>query len=269
MTVRDVDELARLDGRVALVAGGAGHIGSAVADALAQQGAAVVVADLDGDRCTEVAEGIAERRGVGCRGVAVDLCDEDATRTLARDVVAHEGRLDVLVHTAALVGGPHLDGWTTPFAEQRTDVWRHALELNLTSVFVLTQACAPALAASGHGSVVLFGSIYGLAGPDWRIYDGTDMGNAAGYAASKGGVLQLARWLATTLAPEVRVNSISPGGVFRDHPDEFRAAYEERTPLRRMATEEDLVGAAVFLASDLSAYVTGVDVPVDGGWTAW
>jgi NAD(P)-dependent dehydrogenase (short-subunit alcohol dehydrogenase family) len=267
--VREISELARLDGRVALVAGGAGHIGAAVADALAQQGATVVVADLDADRCEQVASSITERRDVPTDAEPVDLCDEDATRALAGRVLERHGRIDVLVHTAALVGGPHLDGWTTPFPEQRTDVWRHALELNLTSVFVLTQACAPALAASGHGSVVLFGSIYGLAGPDWRIYEGTDMGNAAGYAASKGGVLQLTRWLATTLAPEVRVNSISPGGVFRDHPDEFRTAYEERTPLRRMATEEDLLGAAVFLASDLSAYVTGVDVPVDGGWTAW
>ena len=143
------------------------------------------------------------------------------------------------------------------------------LDVNLTAVFVLTQACTPELRRSGHGSVVTVGSTYGMVGPDWRIYEGTSMGNAAGYAASKGGVIQLTRWMATTLAPDIRVNCLSPGGVFRDHPDSFRAAYEARTPLGRMATEEDYMGATLFLASDLSAYVTGQNLAVDGGWTAW
>jgi NAD(P)-dependent dehydrogenase (short-subunit alcohol dehydrogenase family) len=149
------------------------------------------------------------------------------------------------------------------------EVWRRALDVNLTAVFVLTQACAAALRASGHGSVIVFGSTYGVVGPDWRIYAGTDMGNAAGYAASKGGAIQLSRWLATTLAPDVRVNALTPGGVARDQPQSFQDAYAARTPLGRMAAEEDYKGAAVFLASDLSRYVTGHNLIVDGGWTAW
>jgi NAD(P)-dependent dehydrogenase (short-subunit alcohol dehydrogenase family) len=95
------------------------------------------------------------------------------------------------------------------------------------------------------------------------------MGNAAGYAASKGGILQLTRWLATTLAPSIRVNSLTPGGVERRQPSSFVEAYEQRTPLQRMAQEEDFKGAIAFLASDLSAYVTGQNIVVDGGWTAW
>jgi len=266
---RDVADLARLDGRVAVVTGGAGHIGSVVADALAEQGAAIAVVDLDEARCDGTASDIARRRGVRTMPVAADLSDEEATRAIADRVGDELGSIDVLVHVAALVSAEPLPNWTTPFEEQGTQVWRRALEVNLTSVFVLTQACTAALRASGHGSVITFGSTYGVVGPDWRIYEGTGMGNAAGYAASKGGVIQLTRWLATTLAPDVRVNCLTPGGVFRDHPDSFRSSYEARTPLGRMASEEDYKGATVFLASDLSAYVTGHNLVVDGGWTAW
>jgi len=102
-----------------------------------------------------------------------------------------------------------------------------------------------------------------------RLYEGTAMGNPAAYAASKGGLLQLTRWLATTLAPAIRVNAVTPGGIFRDTPDAFHSRYVERTPLKRMATEEDLKGAFAFLASNQSQYVTGQNLIVDGGWTAW
>lgn len=266
---RDVAELADLTGRTAVVAGGAGHIGSVLADALAEQGATIAIVDLDADRCARTAATLTDRRGVDAFALVVDLSDEAATRRIPDDVLKHTGRIDVLVHAAALMSNDPLPSWTTPFEEQGTGVWRRALEVNLTSMFVLTQACTPALRTHGTGSVVGFGSIYGIVGPDWRIYDDTDMGNAAGYAASKGGMIQLTRWLATTLAPEIRVNCVSPGGVSRDHPDQFRHAYEARTPLRRMATEHDLKGAVVYLASDLSSYVTGHNLVVDGGWTAW
>lgn len=266
---RDIATLADLTGRTAVVAGGAGHIGSVLADALAEQGAAVAVVDLDADRSAATAAMLAEHRGVHAFALAVDLTNEEATRRIPHEVLERTGRIDVLVHAAALMSNDPLPNWTTPFEEQGTEVWRQALEVNLTSMFVLAQESAPALRAHGCGSVIGFGSIYGMVGPDWRIYDSTDMGNAAGYAASKGGIIQLTRWLATTLAPDIRVNCVSPGGVSRGHPDEFRHAYETRTPLRRMATEEDLKGATVFLASDLSAYVTGHNLVVDGGWTVW
>ena len=102
-----------------------------------------------------------------------------------------------------------------------------------------------------------------------RIYAGTEMGNAGGYSASKGGLLQITRWLATVLAPEVRVNCVSPGGVWRNQPQSFVDQFEMRTPLGRMEHEEDLKGVIAWLASDLSQYVTGQHIPVDGGWSAW
>jgi NAD(P)-dependent dehydrogenase (short-subunit alcohol dehydrogenase family) len=118
-------------------------------------------------------------------------------------------------------------------------------------------------------SIVNISSIYGLLGPDWRLYAETNMGNPAAYSASKGGLIQFTRWLSTTLAPSVRVNAICPGGIFRNQPGSFIAKYEYKTPMARMAKEEDFKGALGFLASDLSSYVTGQSLNVDGGWSAW
>ena len=133
----------------------------------------------------------------------------------------------------------------------------------------MVQESKETLAASGHGTVIFFASIYGSVGLDMRLYEGTEMQSPAGYPASKGGLLPLMRYLATVLAPEVRVNAISPGGVWRGQTEAFHQRYVARTPLGRMATEEDLKGAVAYLASDLSAYGTGQNLSVDGGWTAW
>ena len=118
-------------------------------------------------------------------------------------------------------------------------------------------------------NVILFSSIYGMVAPDMSLYEGANMTNPIAYGVSKGGVLQLMKYLATILAPDIRVNAISPGGILRNQPEAFRERYEKKTPLGRMATEEDLKGAIAYLASDLSAYVTGHNLVVDGGWTAW
>jgi NAD(P)-dependent dehydrogenase (short-subunit alcohol dehydrogenase family) len=265
---RRFDELARLDDRVVIVTGGAGFIGRVACAGLAEQGAHVVVVDRDPASCEAVAASLRDLGGAAT-ALAVDLEQEDEVAAVAPRVLEDLGRIDGLVQLAALVSAEPLPGWTTDLAHQGTETWRRALEVNLTAAFVLARDCAPALEASGHGSMVLVGSTYGLVGPDWRIYAGTEMGNAAGYAASKGGTVQLARWLATTLAPGVRVNVLTPGGVERGQPASFVDAYRERTPLGRMAVEEDYKGAIVYLVSDLSRYVTGHNLVVDGGWTAW
>lgn len=266
--MRQLSELMTLEGRVALVAGGAGHIGMAACETLAELGASVACLDLEAGRAKHVADTISSGLGSAI-ALGVDLNDEAAVRAVPGTVVDRFGRLDVVVHTAAFVNQGNTEGYAAPFEKQTGGPWRQALEVNLTSAFFLVQSAAPALRESGHGSVILFGSIYGALGPDLRLYEGTEMGNAAGYAASKGGTIQLARWLATVLAPEIRVNAISPGGVQRGQPESFVRHYEERTPLRRMCSEEDIKGAVAYLASDMSAYVTGHNLFVDGGWTAW
>ena len=266
---RSLHELGNLDGRRALVCGGAGHIGQVVAEALVEQGARVCVSDLEVDQSASRSANLFARSDMRVVGLACDLADESSARALIHDVVELLGGLDILVHAAALVGTTELDGWAVPFEEQTVAAWDAALRVNLTSAFVLVQEGRSVLAASGHGSVILFGSTYGLVGPDFSLYAGTEMANPAAYGASKGGVLQLVRTLATTLAPEIRVNAITPGGIERGQPESFQDRYGARTPLRRMAREEDLKGAVAFLASDLSAYVTGHNLVVDGGWTAW
>ncbi|MCA1988495.1 MAG: SDR family oxidoreductase [Desulfarculus sp.] len=267
--MRPLKELMDLRGRVALITGGAGHLGSAMAEALAELGAAVAILDLDPTACQERAAAIAQAHDVPSLGLACDLADEAATRAMPEKVAQTLGGLDILINCAAFVGTSQLEGWVTPFAQQSAETWRAALEVNLTAAFVLTQAAAPLLAAQGSGSVINVASIYGILGPDLRLYEGTAMGNPAAYAASKGGLLQLTRWLATVLAPRVRVNGISLGGVWRNQPEIFVERYQARTPQGRMASEDDIKGAAAYLASDLSAYVTGHNLVVDGGWSAW
>lgn len=267
--MKRISELMSLKGRVAVITGGGGHIGSAMAEALAELGANMVILDISLESCLPVCERISKEYAVDTLPLALDLAREEHIQTVPDEVTNKFGRLDILVNCAAFVGTSNLPGWVAPFEEQRADTWKQALDVNLTAPFLLTQVCTPALKEFGHGSVINIASTYGLVGPDIRLYEGTLMGNPAAYAASKGGLLQLTRWLATVLAPDVRVNAITPGGVSRGQPEVFQKRYIERTPLKRMAIEEDFKGAVAYLASDLSAYVTGQNIIVDGGWTAW
>ena len=267
--MRSLNELMSIQGRVALVTGGAGHLGAVIGDTLAELGASVVVLDRDAAAGADVSERIRRTHGVETIAMAVDLADESSVRSVPDRIVDRIGRLDILVNCAALVGTSNLDGWAVPFHQQSAHAWRLALEVNLTAPFILTQVCAPLLAASGAGAVINIGSIYGVVASDASLYEGTAMGNPAAYAASKAGLLQLTRWLATALAPRVRVNAVTAGGILRGQPATFVARYEARTPMRRMAKEDDFRGAVAYLAGDASAYVTGHNLVVDGGWTAW
>ncbi|MCW9035966.1 MAG: SDR family oxidoreductase [Rhodospirillales bacterium] len=266
---KTINQLMNLKGRVALVTGGAGHIGIEAARALAELGADVVLADMDYDKCKGLTDQISKEYGVNTFPLALDLGDDQKVRASVAEIVEAFGRLDILVNSAAFVGTTKLEGWGVPFEDQSADTWRQAMDINLTSIFVLCQAATPHLKASGHGSIINISSIYGMTGPDMRLYEGLDMGNPAAYGASKGGLLQFTRWLSTTLAPEIRVNAMTPGGIFRNQNEMFVERYNQHTPLKRMGTEEDMKGAIAYLAGDLSAYVTGQNIVVDGGWTAW
>lgn len=267
--MKSIQELMSLEGRVALITGGAGYIGAAFCEALAEAGASISVLDITLEKAEPVAQTVHDKFGRETQALGIDLSDEKLTRSVPERVLERFGRIDILINCAAFVGTSNLAGWTTPFLDQQSQTWRDALEVNLTSVFILTQMCHQALKKSGHGTIINVGSTYGAVGPDMRLYEGTPMGNPAAYAASKGGLLQLTRWLATVLAPDIRVNILSPGGVWRNQPEEFHQRYLDRTPLKRMAHEEDVKGTVVYLASDMSSYVTGQNIMVDGGWTVW
>ncbi len=268
--MRKLTDLMDLSGRVALVTGGSGHLGGAMCDALAEFGANIAVLDLDGDGCRQKAAYLTECFGIKTKAINTDLRNVDDVKEVPSSIGSVFGQLDILVNAAGFVGVPGLKGWSTPFEEQSTDIWNVAQDVNLLAPFVLTQACTPLLRLSSCASVVNVASIYGMVGPDLGLYGGAGVvPNPAAYAASKGGLLQLTRWLATTLAPDIRVNAITPGGILRGQPQDFIDRYEIRTPLGRLGREEDVKGAAVFLASDMSSYVTGHNLVVDGGWTAW
>ena len=177
--------------------------------------------------------------------------------------------INILINNAAFVGSSDLQGWSVPFEEQTIETWRRALEVNLTATFDLCQSLTPLLRQSKGASIINIASTYGLYGPDWSLYKNTDMSNPAAYGASKGGLIQFTRWLSTTIAPNIRVNSISPGGIFRKQPKVFVERYEAKTPLGRMASEDDFRGVVAYLSSDMSKYMTGQNLSVDGGWGTW
>lgn len=267
--MRTISELMSLSGRTALITGGAGHIGAAIAEALAEAGATIALVDRQRGDLERCAERIHDATGATVATFEAELADETSVRSLPARVAGECGGIDVLVNCAAFVGTTKLDGWAVPFEQQQSAAWRAAFEVNVTAAFELVQEALPWLKRSGKGSVINVASLYGVMGPDWRLYEGTSMSNPAAYGASKGALIQLTNWLSTTVAPHVRVNAMSPGGVWRNQPAAFVERYTQRTPLARMATEEDFKGVALFLASDLSSYVTGQNIVVDGGWCAW
>jgi NAD(P)-dependent dehydrogenase (short-subunit alcohol dehydrogenase family) len=268
--MKSVQNLMKLSGRRALVTGGAGHIGLAVCETLLELGATVAITDLDPAACDERARSLSSLASTDrVFSVPGDLSDESQVRSIVKDATEFMGGLGILVHCAGYTGSTNAPGWAVPFEQQSLEAFEAAMRVNVGSAFVAVQEGRQAIQDSGHGSVILVGSIYSVVGPDLAAYAGTTMGNPAGYSASKGGLLQLTRYLATALAPGIRVNCLSPGGIERGQPQMFRDRYMARTPLRRMGTEEDIKGAIAYLASDLSAYTTGQHLLVDGGFTAW
>lgn len=267
--MNNLSTLMNMAGRRALITGAAGGLGRVFSETLAEMGADLVLVDLPVSDMESQANLLSEKYGANVQVEYCDLEESVQRESLAKQVLNRSERLDVLVNNAAFVGTSGLDGWAEPFQKQTLETWRRALEVNLTSVFHLSQLFAPALQKSESGSIINIASIYGEYGPDWSIYEGTSMANPAAYGASKGGIIQFTRWLSTTLGPRIRANVISPGGVARGQPASFVKSYERRTPLKRMATEDDFRGAIAYLASDMSSYVTGQVLRVDGGWGVW
>lgn len=247
-----------LSDRTVVVAGGAGLIGTTLSAGLADQGADVVVADAAREPGRQVAA------DVGGRFVETDVTDEASVESLFETVLAETGSLDGLVNCSY----PRNENYGRRYEDVTYADWRENVDLHLNSYFLLAHRASLVMREQGHGSVVSFGSTYGVQAPDFSVYDGTEMTSPVEYAAIKGGVLNLTRYMASYLGRDgVRVNTVSPGGVFDDQHPTFVAEYERRTPLDRMARPEDFVGPVVFLLSDAAAYVTGHDLRVDGGWT--
>lgn len=250
-----------LDGRTAVVTGGAGLLGEAVSRGLADHGATVVVADLAESGGEELADDL----GAAGHFVRADVTDKADVETLVETVGNEFGSLDVLVNVAY----PRSENYGRPFEEVTYDDWRENVDLHLGSYFYAAQQAALVMKEQeSGGSIVNFGSIYGVEGPDFTLYEDTGITSPVEYAAIKGGVLNLTRYMASYLAEDdVRVNAVSPGGVRNGQDETFVEQYRDRVPMGRMADPEDVVGAVVFLASGASSYVTGQNLVIDGGWT--
>lgn len=253
-----------LDGKRIVVTGAAGHLGRELCRYLVDDGATVYAVDSRKSALERAKRDIAPSSEAMVT-LPADLTDKQARIRLGESLASATDFLDGAVFAAAFVGTSDLEGWAAPFEQQALRSWQFALELNLTAPFHLTQLLEQLLRRGNGPSIVNIGSIYGSMAPDWTLYEGLGLSNPAAYAVSKAGLRQLTKWLATVLAPTIRVNMVSPGGILRDQPAEFVARYNERTPLNRMATEIDIVGQVVNLLSDASSYITGQDILVDGG----
>jgi 2-deoxy-D-gluconate 3-dehydrogenase len=270
----NIPHLFDLAGRAALLTGGAGLLGRGFARTLAEAGAAVALADIDGAAAKAAADALA-RDGLKALGLEADVTSPDAVQAMVDSTLRAFGRLDILVNSAAL--DPKFEGDTAggspPLEEFPLEAWNRSLAVDLTGMFLSCQAASRPMLDRGGGVIVNLCSIYGLGGPDQRLYrrpGGPDFYKPVSYSVTKAGVLGLTRYLAAYFGEQnIRVNALTPGGVFADQDEEFVKAYSARTILGRMARADEIQGALLFLASDASSYMTGANLVVDGGWTAW
>ena len=267
--MRSISDLANLSGRTALVTGAAGHIGMEICATLGELGSDLILVDRPEANFDRVLTVLAEYKDIQVTCIQCDLEQHQERIKLIKRVLKEKHNIGILINNAAFVGTSDLRGLVDSFTMQSIETWRRVMELNVGAVFDLCQGLEKPLREAGHGSIVNVSSIYGMKGPDYSLYKDLSMGNSAAYATSKGGLTQLSRWLATTLAPDVRVNTLTSGGIQRGQSPEFVRRYAEKTPLKRLGREEDLKGAIAYLTSDLSNYVTGQNLIIDGGWTVW
>jgi NAD(P)-dependent dehydrogenase (short-subunit alcohol dehydrogenase family) len=267
----DLLSVTRLDGKVAVVTGGAGILGRRFCQGLADSGASVAVVDIDKSSALEVARPL----GANADGFSCDISDPNSVADCIAAVLERFGRIDVL-HNNAASKSSDVRAFFEPFETYSLSTWREVMAVNIDGMFLIAQAVGRhMIERGGGGSVIQTASIYGLVGPDPRIYEGSDylggpINTPAVYAASKAAVIGLTKWLATHWALHgIRVNCLVPGGVASGQNSLFSDKYSSRVPLGRMAEADEMVPALLYLASPASSYVTGQVLAVDGGWTAW
>jgi len=257
-----------LAGKVVLITGGAGILGARVTDALLRHGATVAVVDTDDDRLAAIRE---SHPAAAMRTFRADITQRDSLEALRTAVESTVGKVDVLLNNAATKSPNFFE----PFESFPVEDWNQVMGVNLTGAMLACQVFGPGMAERGSGSIVNTLSVYGIVAPDQRIYDGSmyegrAINTPAVYSASKAGLWGLTKYLASYWgARGVRVNAVTPGGVYSGQNETFQQRYGARVPLGRMARADELTGAFVFLASDASTYVSGHNLVVDGGLTVW
>ncbi len=197
--------------------------------------------------------------------IKCDLNSQKSIKNFTKIVLKKFRRLDVIVNNASFTGDNKISGWSEKFEKQTTEHWDNVFQVSLKANFDISKSFLRLLRKSDNPSIINISSIYGFMAPDWKIYRGTKISNPAGYGVSKAGLNYMTKWMAKTFGPKIRVNSISPGGIIRNQPKKFIKQYVEKVPLGRMANEKDVINSVIFLASDMSNYITGQNIVVDGG----
>lgn len=264
-----------LQGKTAIVTGGAGILGSHFCKGLASAGANIAVVDINVERADELASEITNDYGGKAIAVFCDVTSEQSVKEMVVAVKAEFGQINIL-HNNAAGKSSNLEAFFAPFEDYDLEQWKEIMSTNLDSMFIVAKHVGKAMKEQGTGgSIIQTSSIYGVMAPDNRIYEGSyyldrEINTPAIYSASKGGVVALTKYLATYWAKDgIRVNTITPGGVESGQNETFKKNYANRIPLGRMAQAEEMVGALIYLASDASSYVTGHNILVDGGLSAW
>jgi NAD(P)-dependent dehydrogenase (short-subunit alcohol dehydrogenase family) len=251
--------------KTAVVTGGAGLIGKPVVTGLAQAGAKVYIADIDEKTGTEL-EKTLHNKGLSNEWIRLDITDISSIKSCIKTVIEREKKIDIWVNCAY----PRTTDWSTKFEESKYESWKKNVDMHLNGYFLCCQQIAEQMKKQKKGSIINLGSIYGIVGPDFSIYAGSNMTMPAAYAAIKGGIINFTRYLATYYAKDgIRVNAVCPGGIYDNQPEVFVKKYAEKTPMGRMGSPEEIAGPVIFLASESSSYITGQILMVDGGWTVW
>jgi NAD(P)-dependent dehydrogenase (short-subunit alcohol dehydrogenase family) len=265
-----IQKLFDLTDKVALVTGGARNLGFDMATALAEAGADIAITSRNLESAQESAQQIAADTGRKVVGFVCDVRLEEQVKAMVDAVVAEFGKIDILVNNAGnVVSTPE----NKPLERRPLEEWEHTVDVNMKGTFLCSkEVVAKTMKPARQGVIINLGSVAGMGGKDHRVYFGTDIGGVTiDYAASKGGVINMTREMACYLAQyNIRVNCISPGGFWRGHSDRFTQQYSYLVPLGRMGQDgKEMKGPVVFLASEASSYVTGINLVVDGGMMAW
>lgn len=261
------NKLFDLSGKVALITGGAGLLGPEHAIALSSHGAKVYLTDVNEQACLKKVEDIAIE-DVSVR--KLNVTDKEQWQALVDEIVSLEGHIDILVNNAGYTNQTKTSAFDKTFENFSLDDWNAIMNVNLTGTFLGCQVVGNQMLAQGSGSIINIASLYGVVSPNHNMYPGTGIVQPVAYTVSKHGVVALTKYAATWMAKRgVRVNSITPGGVFNGHDGLFLERFENLNPIGRMSDKSELRGGLVYLASDASSHVVGHNLIIDGGWTVW
>jgi NAD(P)-dependent dehydrogenase (short-subunit alcohol dehydrogenase family) len=237
--------------KVIVITGGNGLLGKTMVSNLREQGAIVVATDIFFQEIDE-------------NNILMDITDEQSVQTGITKIIKKYNRIDGWVNNAY----PRTPDWGTKFEHIPLESWRKNVDMHLNGYFLCCQLVLEQMKNQGFGSLINMSSIYGIVGPDFTVYEGTEMTMPAAYSAIKGGVNNLTRYLASYYgAYQIRVNTVSPGGIFDNQPETFVNNYNKKVPMKRMGSPKDIVSAVFFLLADDSSYITGHNLVIDGGWS--